>query len=121
MSLIADFGKSYPFKRYAAPVNIKGQLQRPVEITPGDFTMVASVQSLGTFEALNLPEGLRNRDACRIYTETQLRVADEDKGLLGDRFMYKEKLYEVSMGADWTDNPLSLTHFKYIAVKVPHT
>ncbi len=120
MSLIDDFGKSYPFKRYAPPTNAKGQLQTPVEITPGTLTMVASIQTLGGFEAANLPEGLRNRDACRVYTETQLRVADEDKGLLGDRFMYKERLYEVTVGSDWTDNPLSLTHFKYIATKVPH-
>lgn len=120
MSLIDDFGKVYTFKRYSAPVMVKGQLQSPVEVTPGAFTMVASVQSLGTFEALNLPEGLRNKDACRIYTETQMRVADEDKQLLGDRFMYNGHLYEVTMGTDWTDNPLSLTHFKYIATKVPH-
>ncbi len=120
MSLIDDFGKTYPFKRYAAPTNDHGQLQKPVEVTPGTLTMVASVQPLGTFEAINLPEGLRNKDAVRIYTETQLRVADEAKGLLGDRFMYKERLYEVTMGTDWTDNPLSLTHLKYIATKVPH-
>lgn len=119
MSLIDDFGAVYPFKRYGAPVNVKGQLQKPAEVTPGTLTMVASIQPLGTFDALNLAEGLRNRDAQKVYTTTQLRVADEDAQLFGDRFMYKGHLYEVSMGVDWTDQPLSLTHYKYIATKVP--
>ena len=66
--IIASFALPYTFKRYAPPVLVKGQMQPAVEILNGDkpWTMLASIQNVGGFESLAMPEGYRNKDACKL-------------------------------------------------------
>lgn len=113
--LIDEFGVPVTFKRYIKPTVVKGQAVKPTEAA-GPWTMTASIQSMGTFEALNLPEGMRNRDAQKVFTDTLLQVADEDTGQIGDRFVYRGKMYEVWQSADWLDT--DLPYYKFIALKV---
>jgi hypothetical protein len=123
-SALADYGKPWPFMRYTAPGRAKGQAVAPTAIANDPATglpwqMFASIQSMRDYEVLALPEGYRNRDACKLYVSRELMVANEKTGALGDRFFVKGTLYEVMLKVDWDDS--DLPHFRYKAFKVEQT
>ena len=123
-SALADYGKLFTFMRYSKPSKVKGQAVAPAAIANDPATglpwqMFASIQALRDYETLALPEGYRNRDACKLYVSSELMVAEEKTGTLGDRFFYKGTLYEVMLAVDWEDSDLS--HFRYKAFKVEQT
>ena len=49
-----------------------------------------------------------------------MQVADETKKVLGDRFVYRGRIYEVKSLADWTEGT-DLPYNKYYALKVETT
>jgi hypothetical protein len=117
--IISSFGLSYTFKRYGKPTSVKGQEVMPTEVLNNGqpWTMVASVQQLGFYESVNLPEGLRNKDVCKLYTQAIMQVPDERQGLLGDRFIHRGFTYEVTKVAAWQEGT-DLPYNKYYIVKV---
>ncbi len=64
-----------------------------------------------------LPEGERNKEYVRIYTETELFGNEEKTGTKGDRVEYRGRQYEVQGVAPWTDE-MPEPHFKLIASRV---
>lgn len=52
-----------------------------------DTSIVASVQPAGGEDLQLLPEGLRSRRAVKVYTTTELEVADQAAGVLGDQLV----------------------------------
>lgn len=62
-----------------------------------------------------LPEGLRTREAIRVYTTTQLQSADDPGGAPPDLIDWQGKTYEVQIIEDWTAHGGA---FKVLALKV---
>ena len=63
-----------------------------------------------------LPAGDREKDAIRIYTETELFAANDQTKTKADRIDYRGRTYEVRKVEPWT--PTDIPHFKAIAVMV---
>jgi hypothetical protein len=113
------YSADYVFKRYAAPSSAKGQAQARTEIlnNGNPWTMRASIQPMKGYEMMMLPEGLRNSEVKKVYTQTVLQVASEDTQLLGDRLTIDGKTYEIKYREDWSGK--ALPYQKYFAAKVP--
>jgi len=114
MGLISHFGSTCSVKRFAPGEYIDGHYIAGAEST---FEIVASIQPLGAYEMLQLPEGQRTKEAVKIYTTSPLRQTIESQQVKGDRVAYKSRLYEVQKVSTWetfTDIP----HFKAVAVMV---
>ena len=60
-----------------------------------DTTIQASVQPLGERELQRLPEGFRQRDPRRIYTESELRTADQHGDTVADLVVIDSVVYQV--------------------------
>ena len=80
------------------------------------FTVKAAVQPARPKELLHFPEGQRTREAIKLYSETELRTADIEAGIVADVVTYRGKDYEVK------DSGLSegfgLSVFKAIALRL---
>lgn len=81
------------------------------------LTIMASVQQdrPRPDELLHLPEGYRAREAVRIYTETELRTANEANGTLADFLTHKGESWEVVKVEAWGHGIL---HYKATALRV---
>lgn len=78
-----------------------------------EFTIMASVQPLSGEEMQMLPEGRKDTQAVRIYTDTPLKTVSEDNP---DILLYAGNSYEVTTVEPWQSNVIS--HYKCLAVKI---
>lgn len=81
-----------------------------------NITIKASVQPLRANEMELLPEGRRDSEAFRLYTDTELLPADEVTKKNADVVVYNGKDYEVLSCARWQNRVVP--HFKGVMVKV---
>jgi len=81
-----------------------------------DITIQGSIQPLKADEMELLPEGRRDSEAFRIYTDTKLFPANDDTKLNADRVVLGGKEYEVLACATWQNNVIN--HYKAVVVKL---
>jgi len=79
--------------------------------------IVASVQPLKPSEIQMLPEGRRNVEAIKIYTELKMFVSDEKNQRNASFVLFDGKNYEVHRIFNWNIGT-DIKHFKVIAMKV---
>jgi hypothetical protein len=88
--------------------------------TSTTFSVVASIQPMKPFETALLPEGYRNRESVRIYSDTFIKIGDHSTPALtrGDTFPWNNGTYEI-MSVETFNGPdgflPDLPHFKGIA------
>jgi hypothetical protein len=84
--------------------------------TPGkasEFEIQATVEPLDGQDLLLIPEGERTKEMIRIYSELELKTADEACARKADVVRYQGKLYEVHKVKTWTQ---LIPHFETIAI-----
>lgn len=84
--------------RRGAPTVTKG---RVTPATPTTHSINANVQPLSGSELLRLPEGLRTRETVALWTDGDLRTADESAGVLADTVTVSGRTYEIELVEDW--------------------
>ncbi len=95
--------------RYAASTMTKGIA------TPGATSVIgftSSVQPLSGKEKLILPEGIREKEAYKLYTSFALKTVDEVAKTKADRITIFGKTFEVVKLAIWQNNVIP--HYKVI-------
>lgn len=110
--IIERFASTYTYQRRNQNVKVDGHTSPPTLQTPVEFR--ASIQPLSGRDRLLLPEGDRNRNFVRIYTDTQLTMESQVGKTLGDIVTYAGKTWQVQETDDWNLN--AYKHFKFIAV-----
>ena len=85
-------------------------------VPEADVTIVASVQPAGDRDLLRLPEGLRTRKAVMVYTDGDIRTANETAKVMADRIVYQGEEWEIVMIDPFT-MPL-MAHKEAMAVRV---
>lgn len=90
--------RSVVVTRRGAPTVTKGRVTPP---TPTTYSVNANVQPLSGSELLRLPEGLRTRETVALWTDVDLRTADESAGVLADTVAINGRTYEVELVEDW--------------------
>ncbi len=96
-----------------ATTYVKGDAQ---DETRAEFPFRASVQPLTPEEMELLPEGRRDSEAYRLYTETRLQPANEATGVNADLVEYESVDYEVLSVDRWKND--ILPHYKAVMVKL---
>ena len=86
-----------------------------VEGASFSFTVTASVQPMLQREQLVLPEGVRERKAIILFTDTELKVVDEENGTSADVVNYLGEKYEVFQASNFRMGILD--HFRIVALK----
>lgn len=87
---------------------------------PGETEIVfvnASVQPLKASEIKMLPEGRRNVESIKIYTELKMFVTDEKNNKKATKVLYDGKNYEVHMVENWAIGT-DIKHYKVVALKI---
>lgn len=79
------------------------------------FNILASIQPLSGNEMQSLPEGRREKEAIRLYTSTELKIAAEG-GANADVVTIAGKDYEVIAVYPWRNGILN--HFKVIVSRI---
>lgn len=102
-------------RRYGAQT-IDGATGRPATNTPTDASFTGSVQPASDDDMQTLPEGDRAREGLRIYTTTELRVADESSGLPADEVVRGSVVYQVRKLRTYGH---LLDHYRAIVVRRP--
>lgn len=108
-----QFNSGISVKRYPAAAMAKGRYQA---VTPTTFTIVASIQPMGGDEILMLPEGDREKEVLSLFTETELRVADQDNKTESDRVAWEGSDYEVIKVRPWKMG--ALDHYECVIARV---
>ncbi len=110
------FARPYTVTRPAGDWTSDGLWKR---LTGSDVTLhiMASIQPLNGREIMLLPDGERDRETVKVYTDTALVIADQEAQQKGDQIAYNGGVYEVMVKSNWTETRLA--HFKYLARKQP--
>lgn len=99
-------------RRYLAGTHTAG---RWVSGGYADSTIIASVQPVKSSELLLLPEGERTRGSVKVYSDDDLRTADEPNKLPADRILWDGYEWEVF----WVDDhQLGIAHSKAICLRI---
>lgn len=77
-----------------------------------EFEFTASVQPVSGNEKVSLPEGVREREMYRLYTDYALKTADETAKTTADRVTLFGKLFEVISVEIWQNKVIP--HYKAI-------
>jgi len=77
----------------------------------------ASVQPLKPSEIKMLPEGRRNIESIKIYTELKMFISDEKNKRNASIVEYDGKNYEVHMVFNWNIGT-DIKHYKIFAIKI---
>lgn len=110
---MSSFRSSFTLKRKsAADTYVNGKF---VAATTTSTTIQASVQPLSGQEMLLLPEARRTSQAVRIYTDTQLRVANTIAGYNADIVTAFGSDFEIISCEPWQSNVIN--HYSAIGVK----
>jgi hypothetical protein len=112
--VIERFASTYTYQRRNPQVWVKGRTSPATLQAAVSFR--ASIQPMNGRELLVLPEGERTREYIKLYTDTQLNMADPVTGAKGDLVSYKGRTWEVTQSNDWNLNDYA--HFKFLAVVV---
>jgi hypothetical protein len=112
--MISSFRKALTVTRYAAGSYVDG---RWVEGVGSTFTIKASVQPLSDREMQLLPEARRNTETYNLFTDTQLRTAEQTQGKNADRVSIYGEMFEVLSVGHWQNDVLN--HFKIVVSKLP--
>lgn len=109
------FRKPQTIKRVTAGSYVDGVWVPGTEST---FTIQASVQPLKDIELANLPEGRRNSDTIKLYTNSDLLTV-EDKGVnqQPDRIVWQGFDYEIIAKSIRAMDIIS--HRRYYATRIP--
>jgi len=75
----------------------------------------ASVQPTGEKDLKLLPEGMRNQDTIKLFTDTELFTVRRSECRTPDRLSYRGNVYQVELVDDWKDLG---DYFRVIAVRV---
>ena len=115
MEIVAAFG--YPG---GVTVTRRGAITRsngfPVAGSSSTFTLSpVIIQPLSGREMQHVPEGQRNREWLRVYSQTALRTAAEGNGVMADTFAYAGATYEVQSVDNWSPNA---NYYAYRAARV---
>lgn len=100
-------------KRFAQGTYDKGEF---VEGSSSTLTIRASVQSPKAHDLQLLPEGRRNSQAYRLYTDTELRLSTAANP---DKVVIDGEDYEVMAKSPWQNR--ILPHFRYVVVRMDGT
>ena len=79
-------------------------------------TIQASIQPLKANEMQLLPEGRRDTESFRLYTDTQLFTAQTSTHKNADIVEFYGNEYEVLSCATWQNNVIN--HYKSIVIKI---
>ncbi len=93
-----------------APTAVNGRFAAPEE---SRRTIRAHVQPVSGRELQRLPEGLRDRFTIRVWTDAELRIADQT---LPDLLLYNDSRFEVQTSQPWQQ---IAGFFEYLATKEP--
>lgn len=106
-------------RRYAA--GARGSDGAWVRGASTDTTIQAGVQPANSRDLYHLPEGLRQRDPIKLYTDSAvLRTADQHSQVDADEVVVDGVVYEVqSVGRQRAAAPLP--NYKAIAVRIQET
>lgn len=96
--------------RYSAGSNAKGIIT-PGSTSPISFT--SSVQPLNGKEMETLPEGRRQAETYRLYTDFALNTVDEKNKVKADRVVIFTKTFEIIKVDVWQNQVIP--HYKAIA------
>lgn len=89
-----------------------------VASTYTDSTIQVSFQPKGPDELLNLPEGQRERNSKKIYSDTELRTVEEGSSpTVADKIIYDGVTYEVHEVFDYSSIGINLSHYKAIILE----
>lgn len=102
-------------KRFPVATRVKG---RTVESTPVALSLTGSLQPTQGNLLKALPEGKRSYSAFTIYTETELKVADDVTGVPSDIVVIAGLDYEVSLVYPWQNGILS--HYQVVCTRKPN-
>ena len=108
--VIAQEAVPLTITRTAAP---SMSLGRPSPGSPSTVSITASVQPLPTKELMLVPEGMRNRGVCKLFTKTELLTLP-----MPDRFTYKGELWEIVEVKNWLDLG---NYYRCLAARVTFT
>lgn len=115
MGLAPFLNKTVTRKRYAAGSFVSGVYQKGSETTSA---LSMSVQPLSPNEIRLLEEGYRTAQTLKVYTDEELRTANEALGISPDILTIDSVDYEVHRVDRWRRPGSSLEHYKAIVIKV---
>jgi hypothetical protein len=78
----------------------------------GDVFIEGSVQPLSGFEAQNLNVGEDNLGKMKLFTDTELKVAEQGTENKGDMIYWLEDRWEVIALRSWQNN--IIPHYEYV-------
>jgi hypothetical protein len=107
---VNSFGQTVTGTRYATNTMDKGKV---VPGTSSQISFRASVQPIPADEMKTLPEGLREKEAYRLYTETELFTVREAGKKNADRVSLFGKTFQIISVANWRNGVIS--HYKAVA------
>ena len=108
------FNKPYIIRRFGEQSEVKGYLTADHE----DFLVSMDVSPSGTDVNQALPEGERRIKRLQGFSETPLRVSNQDEGIQGDLLYYHGDWYECVSAQEW-DHTI-LCHWNYSFTLVPY-
>lgn len=105
--------KTLEVTRFAAGTRASGKWQ---EGTPSNFDIEASVQPLKPREMEMLPEGRRNSQSYRLYTDTNLHPINKASGISPDKVEIEGEMFEVFSNEIWKND--IIPHYKAVIIKI---
>lgn len=96
--------------RYGTGVFDKGTISAGTE---NSFQFIASVQSLNGRELLTLPEGQRQVETYKVFTDYELKTVDEKNKTKADRITLFGKKFDIIKVEIWQNKVVP--HYKAIA------
>lgn len=117
MSILNGFNtESLGVRRFAAGTRTKGRYTRG---TQSSINIDAVAMPINGKERLLLPEGERNREIIKIYSESEFFTADELNNKSADIVTWKGKEYEIINVSDWNNSNFpDLSHYRCLAAKL---
>ena len=97
---------------------VVGSDGRPSTPTTADTSIKMSYQPMGEQEMQNLPEGQRQRDPHKGYTETALRTVDQAGDLYADKIVVDSVVFQIQ---SVTRQRKLIPHWRAIMLRVQET
>jgi hypothetical protein len=115
---VIPFSVALTLRRHAPGEYVNGIWHEDGQET--DTTIRGSMQPLNGNERMDLlPEGRRNCDSVKIFTDVQARPARQDDGQNADIILAPSgREYEVISCEPWTLSGTALSHFRIIGMKL---